>query len=75
MCQRGVRRARHSLGRRGGIIKSEVNEAGRAKEVRAHPVIFVSTLFEIDISEEICGRFGSFDGSASTYRATRAFVR
>ena len=29
-------------------IKSEVNEAGRAKEVRAHPVTFVSTLFEID---------------------------
>jgi hypothetical protein len=28
-------------------IKSEVNEAGRAKEVRAHPVTFVSTLFEI----------------------------
>lgn len=28
--------------------KSEVNEAGRAKEVRAHPVTFVSTLFEID---------------------------
>ena len=26
----------------------EVNEAGRAKEVTAHPVTFVSTLFEID---------------------------
>jgi len=23
-------------------------QAGRAKQVRAHPVIFVSTLFEID---------------------------
>ena len=34
-------------------------EAGRAEEVRAHLVSFVSTLFEIDISEEICGRFGS----------------
>jgi hypothetical protein len=48
MHQRGVRRARHIGGPRGGRIKSEVNEAGRAKEVRAHPVIFVSTLFEID---------------------------
>ena len=30
-----------------------------APKVRAHLVSFVSTLFEIDISEEICGRFGS----------------
>ena len=36
-------------GRQRGVrLKSEVNEAGRAEEVRAHPVIFVSTLFEID---------------------------
>lgn len=38
---------------------------------RAHPVSFVSTLFENLISEEICGRFGSFDGSTSVYRANR----
>jgi hypothetical protein len=25
------------------------------------------------VSEEICGRFGSFDGSASSYRLTRDF--
>ena len=50
--RRGARRA----GRSGNATdrdetqeeKSEVNEAGRAKEVRAHPVDFVSTLFEID---------------------------
>ena len=33
--------------KRGGTRKSEVLQAGRAKEVRAHPVGFVSTLFEI----------------------------
>ena len=40
--------------------KIETLQAGRAKQVRAHTVLFVSTLFEIDISEEICGRFGSY---------------
>ncbi|WP_298841718.1 hypothetical protein [uncultured Roseobacter sp.] len=52
MHQRGARRA----GRSGNATdrdetqeeKPEVIEAGRAKEVRAHPVTFVSTLFEID---------------------------
>jgi len=43
----GTERRREGL-LRCGRIKSEVNEAGRAKEVRAHPVTFVSTLFEID---------------------------
>jgi len=43
----GTQRKRNEP-RRDARIKSEVNEAGRAKEVRAHPVTFVSTLFEID---------------------------
>ena len=50
--QRGARRAARtetngSVTRR-RTKKSEVLRAGRAEEVRAHPVSFVSTLFEID---------------------------
>ncbi|AEI95725.1 hypothetical protein RLO149_c038200 [Roseobacter litoralis Och 149] len=52
MHQRGARRAGHTGNgtdrNEAEEEKSEVNEAGRAKEVRAHPVTFVSTLFEID---------------------------
>ena len=40
--------------------KLEVFRARRAVQVRAHLVRFVSALFDIDITEEICGRFGSF---------------
>ena len=40
------RQTGHTATRRKRI--SEVNEAGRAKEVRAHLVTFVSTLFEIE---------------------------
>ena len=45
--------------------------AGRANKLGRISVSFVSTLFENLISEEICGRFGSFDGSTSVYRALR----
>ena len=38
---------------------SEIRLAGRARNNWRIQFIFVSTLFEIDISEEICGRFGS----------------
>jgi hypothetical protein len=40
--------------------KLEVIRARRAVQVRAHLFRFVSALFDIDITEEICGRFGSF---------------
>ena len=36
------------------------------------PYDVVSTLFEMRISEEICGRFGSFDEQTTAYRLTRA---
>jgi len=72
-----VRRKR----KRGGLVRSrndktETEQAGRAKDFRAHLVVFVSTLFEIDISEEICGRFGSVRWIRRLYiNALRTSVR
>ena len=67
--QRGAKRATRQ---RDARLKSEVIEAGRAKEVRAHTVIFVSTLFEIDNKlKRYVGGLVHFDGSTSVYRAHR----
>ena len=75
MHQRGARRGGRQRKRRRTVRKAdknlEVSEAGRAKKLGRISVSFVSTLFENLISEEICGRFGSFDGSTSVYRALR----
>jgi len=74
MRRRGARRGgreRRRWVRFGRWIKIRGIRAGRAKKLGRISVSFVSTLFENLISEEICGRFGSFDGSTSVYRALR----
>ena len=51
---------------------SEVLQAGRADKFRAHPVSFVSTLFDIDDKlKRYVGGLVYFDGSTSVYRASR----
>jgi hypothetical protein len=48
---------------------SEVLEAGRAESYGASWFLLSQRSLKLIISEEICGRFGSFDGSTSSYRA------
>ena len=61
----------------GGGKKKKSEVEGRARrKFRALLLLFVSTLFEIDISEEICGRFGSVRWIRRLYiNATRISVR
>ena len=64
MHQRGARRASgYDQGNETQNKKTEIDEAGRAEEVRAHSVSFVSCSLKSLVTEEICGRFGLFDGS------------
>ena len=55
-----------------GLINSEVLIGGE-RELKIAKVRFVSLERYLKIwnTEEICGQFGSFDGSSSAYRATR----
>jgi hypothetical protein len=55
--------------------KIEIIQAGRATSLRRILVFVVSCSLKLIVSEEICGRFDSFDGSASSYRITRILVR
>ena len=44
--------------------------------IRRNRLFFVSRYLKLMISEEICGRFGSFDEQTTAYRLTRAtFLR
>ena len=54
------------------LINSEVLIGGE-RELQSATVRFVSLERYLKIwnTEEICGQFGSFDGSSSAYRATR----
>ena len=62
---------------------TEVSDAGCAKKNLALRVDFVSGItgnlvprsLTLIITEEICGRFGSFDGSIPAYRALRVSAR
>ena len=62
---------------RGEVLKRseakniEVNEAGRAKELGRIQSILSLRYLKLMVSEEICGRFGSFDGQTLHINASR----
>jgi hypothetical protein len=53
------------------LEKLEVNEAGRADKLGRHLLILSLRSLKLQVSEEICGRFGSFDGSSPAYQLPR----
>ena len=47
---------------------TEINEAGRADKLgRTQSILSLRSLKSL-VTEEICGRFGPFDGSTTAYR-------
>ena len=48
------------------------SEQGVLTVIRRNRLFFVSRYLKLMISEEICGRFGSFDEQTTAYRLTRA---
>ena len=55
------------------LRKLEVNEAGRADKLGRHLLILSLRSLKLQVSEEICGRFGSFDGSSPAYQLPRVW--
>ena len=53
--------------------KLEVREAGRADKLGRCLLILSLRSLKLQVSEEICGRFGSFDGSSPAYQLPRIF--
>ena len=53
----------------------EVSDAGCAKRFRRFVLILSLRSLKSQVSEEICGRFGSFDGSNPAYQLPRASAR
>ena len=51
--------------------KLEVDEAGRAAKLGRCLLILSLRSLKLQVSEEICGRFGSFDGSSPAYQLPR----
>jgi len=58
---------------RGGRIKSEVNEAGRAKDLGRIQSFLSLRSLKLIVTEEICGRFGSFRWISLLYIALVGF--
>ena len=54
--------------------QTETSRRARQVQRAQRSVLFLRSL-KLLVSEEICGRFGSFDGSTSVYRLTRTSVR